>query len=333
LKERAIEHYRCPDCGPSGLLVLRNAAAISNDEIMEAALECTACGKKHPVHNGIPRFVPEQSYTASFGFQWNRHRRTQLDSFTGLPISRDRLFAVSQWPRRMDGQRVLEAGSGAGRFTEVLIETGATLFSFDFSTAVDANFLNNGQAPNLHLSQSDILRVPFAAGSFDKVICLGVLQHTPHPEASFRSLARQVKPGGELVVDVYTRRLISLLQWKYLLRPITTRVDGDTLYRWIARLTPPLVPAAALLRRLLGRAGARLIPIVEYSHLGLAPEVNLEWAILDTFDMYSPTHDHPQSIATVSRWFKDAGFERISVGYGPNGVTGKGCRPTASLGA
>jgi len=300
---------------------------------MEAELHCTACGATHPVHGGVPRFVPRENYAASFGFQWNRHRRTQLDSFTGLPISRERLFAVSGWPQHMEGELVLEAGSGAGRFTEVLVGTGATLYSFDFSTAVDANFRNNGAGPNLHVSQADILRMPFAPASFDKVMCLGVLQHTPDPEASFRSLAAQVKPGGQLVIDVYTLRLVALLQWKYLLRPLTTRMNSATLYRWIARLTPPLIPVAAVLRRLFGRAGARLVPIVEYSHLGLTPEVNRDWAILDTFDMYSPAHDHPQSVAIIKRWFEDAGFERIVVGYGPNGVIGKGHRRVPSAAA
>jgi SAM-dependent methyltransferase len=281
----------------------------------------------HPIRAGVPRFVGPDNYAGSFGFQWNAHRRTQLDSFSGLPISRERLFAVSGWPQSLHGALILEAGSGAGRFTEVLAGTGGTVFSFDFSSAVDANFLNHGAAPNVHLSQSDILHMPFAPGTFDKVMCLGVLQHTPQPEASFKSLVRQVKPGGELGIDVYTRRLVSLLQWKYRLRPLTRRMDPATLYRCIARTTPALVPVARLLRRLLGRAGARLVPIVEYSHLGLPPELNREWAVLDTFDMYAPAHDHPQSRATVARWFRDAGFESVVVDYGPNGVVGRGTRP------
>ena len=49
------------------------------------------------------------------------------------------------------------------------------------------------------------------------------------------------------------------------------------------------------------RIGARLIPIVEYYHSGLSDDLNEEWAVLDTFDMYSPRHDHPQSMGSVRR--------------------------------
>ncbi len=64
-----------------------------------------------------------------------------------------------------------------------------------------------------------------------------------------------------------------------------------------------------------------------YNNLGLPPDLNREWSILDTFDMYSPAHDNPQTIETVKRWFEEEGFGSISVRHGPNGVTGKGHRP------
>ena len=179
----------------------------------------------------------------------------------------------------------------------------------------------------MHFFQGDIFNIPLAEASFDKVVCLGVVQHTPDPHAAFRSLAKYVRPGGQLVIDAYTRNFAALLQWKYLLRPITQRMRKETLYRVIVVVTPPLVPVARLLRRIAGRFGARFVPIVEYSHLGLAPELNVQWAILDTFDMYSPAHDHPQSLESVTRWFREAGFEDINVRPGLNGVVGSGSRP------
>jgi SAM-dependent methyltransferase len=288
---------------------------------------CAGCRESYPIINGIPRFVSLENYTESFGLQWNRHRRTQLDSHTGLPISRNRLFEVTGWPEGMEGETILEAGSGAGRFTEILLGTGAEVFSFDYSSAVEANRLNNGHNPNLHLFQGDIYRIPLRKEAFDRVICLGVLQHTPDPRKAFENLARHVRPGGVLVVDVYTKRLLSLLGWKYLLRPVTKRMEKELLYRIVSRGVPPLVPFAKFLRRFAGRAGARLLPIVEYSHLGLPSELNKEWAILDTFDMYSPTHDHPQSLGTVKGWFREAGFTDAVVRFGPNGVVGWGCKP------
>ena len=97
----------------------------------------------------------------------------------------------------------------------------------------------------------------------------------------------------------------------------------ERLYRLVEAVTPAMIPLARGLRR----AGARLVPIVEYSHLGLSPELNRQWAILDTFDMYSPAHDHPQSLAAVRRWFDAAGLVEVDVRRGPNGVVGNGRRP------
>jgi SAM-dependent methyltransferase len=241
-----------------------------------------------------------------------------------LSLSRQRLFAVSQWSENLQGQRILEAGSEAGRFTEVLLHTGADVFSFDFSNAVEANLSNNSGRLNFHLFQGDIFKIPFAEKSFDKVLCLGVLQHTPDPKRAFMSLAKFVKPGGELVIDVYRGHVFAFFHWKYVLRPITRRMDKECLYRIISVITPRLMPLAATLRKFAGRVGCRLVPILEYSHLKLPPSVNKEWAILDTFDMYSPVHDHPQRLSTVYRWFMSAGFTDVDVRYGPNGIVGKG---------
>lgn len=315
-----IRLLRCPGCGDGSLVIEEEATR----------LRCASCRAVYPVVNGVARFVQREHYAQSFGLQWNVHRRTQLDSYTGLPLSRNRLFQVSCWPQDLRGQTILEAGSGAGRFTEVLVSTGAQVLSFDLSTAVDANFANNGHHANLVIFQADMSEIPVRSRSMDKVICLGVLQHTPDPAAAFRRLTEYVRPGGELVIDVYAARLRSLISWKYALRPLTKRADKRRLHRIIAAVTPSLVPLSAWLYRRAGRLGARLLPIVQYDHLGLSDAINREWAVLDTFDMYAPAHDHPQTLNTVRRWYEDAGFERVTVDYGPNGVIARGSRPAAT---
>lgn len=76
-----------------------------------------------------------------------------------------------------------------------------------------------------------------------------------------------------------------------------------------------------------GRAGARLLPIAEYSYMGLPPEANREWAVLDTFDMLSPQFDLPQSAGTVGAWFEAEGFTNVEVFRGPNGIIARGIAP------
>ncbi|WP_407169523.1 class I SAM-dependent methyltransferase [Bradyrhizobium sp. ORS 111] len=264
------------------------------------------------------------SYVETFGVQWNLHSKVQLDSFTGVPLSYNRLKAATHWPDDLTGDVIVEAGSGAGRFTEHLARTKATILTFDMSDAINANIKNNGHNNNVCFFSGDINDLPIPPGTIDKVLCLGVLQHTPDPKQSFMSLAKLLRPGGLIAIDVYPLWITALMHWKYVLRPITKRMDKDLLYRIIAKYTPPLVPVSIFLRRIAGRAGMRLLPIVQYDYFGISPEINREWAVLDTFDMYSPTYDNPQTMRTVRKWFEEAGMENVTVERGNNGIVARG---------
>ena len=154
--------------------------------------------------NGIPRFVDTDNYAAAFGLQWNNFRQVDLDSFTNKPFSRNRLeTALGQPLETIRGLKILEAGSGAGRFTEILLKYGAEVYSFDLSNAVEANYQNNMPHQNLTLFQGDIMDIHFQDEFFDISLCLGVLQHTPDTSESIRELTRVLKKGGKLVFDHY----------------------------------------------------------------------------------------------------------------------------------
>jgi ubiquinone/menaquinone biosynthesis C-methylase UbiE len=268
------------------------------------------------VKDSIPRFVSPDNYAANFGLQWRAHAGTQLDSRNGSNYSAQRIFESTGWPADMRGQRILEAGSGAGRFTEILAKTGADLFTFDFSRAVEANYSNNKRFPNVCFFQADIYRIPLPDEYFDRVICLGVLQHTPDVAATFQALARKVKPGGYLAVDVYPKTIWQVVHWKYLLRPITTRMKPEPLYTFVKWYAPKLMPLAKIMRGIGGRAAARLVPILDQSDKNVAPEVQLDWTILDTYDALSAAYDQPQTDRTIREWYKAGGFDVIEFNDG-----------------
>ncbi len=115
-------------------------------------------GNLFPYKDGAYRFVRDEGYAASFGYEWNKFQRLQIDKFNGMTQSRDRFFAVTQWDKlNMRGENILEVGSGAGRFTQVVLDfTEADLYSVDYSVAVEANFRNNGSHPRLKLFQANI---------------------------------------------------------------------------------------------------------------------------------------------------------------------------------
>lgn len=185
---------------------------------------------------------------------------------------------------------------------------------------------NNGLRYNLHLFQGDLHLIPLAYELFDKVICLGVLQHTPNPKQAFMSLVPFLRTGGKLVIDIYKKTIFSTFQWKYILRPITKKIDEQRLYQIVEKIVPILLPVAIFFRKIAGSVGSRILPIANYSYLQIPYELNKQWSILDTFDMYSPTYDKPQTIHEVRKWFIEAEFKDFDVRYGPNGIIGRGTK-------
>lgn len=289
-------------------------------------------GERFPIRGGIPRFVEDPAYAESFGDQWRRYRLVQLDSQTGRPLSRQRLFESTGWsPDELAGERVLEAGCGAGRFTEVLLEVGAEVWAIDATSAVDACWENNYGNPRLAVAQADIYALPFGPRSFDRVICYGVLQHTPDPKRAFLSVVEMARPEGLITADVYrTYPYINRTSSKRLWRPLTTRMPRALLRRIVEWYVPKWMPIDTHLERVpkLGRFLVAVVPCWNYTnHLDLTQEQLRAWAILDTFDALAPKYDRPQTIEAVAEWCHEAGLEDADVRYGGNGILINGRRP------
>jgi SAM-dependent methyltransferase len=272
-------------------------------------------GGSYPVVRDIPRICEPGNYTDSFGKQWNAFRLTQIDS-AEQELSRRRFFAETGWtPEQLDGIDLLEVGSGAGRFTRVVLERSrANLFSIDYSNAVEANLKTNGELAGgrLHLFQASIYEMPFPDESFDKIFCIGVLQHTPSFERSIRALVQKAKRGGEIVVDFYPiRGWWTKLSAKYLLRPATKRMAHDRLLGLIEANIGWLIGVHRGLTRVGLGALTRLLPVVDLRTLpaDLSPSELREWAVLDTFDMLSPAYDNPQRIKAVADMFRRSGAD------------------------
>jgi SAM-dependent methyltransferase len=293
---------RCPSC----------RAGLSG----ESTLKCEGCGHAFPVRDGIPRFVPKDNYSKSFGYQWNLHRLTQLDSHVGLPVSKDRLLRESGWSlAELQGRDVLECGSGAGRFTEVLCESGATVTSLDISEAVDANAASNGRSANLRLLQASIYNLPLAEESFDYLLCLGVIQHTPDVERAFKAMFRYLRPGGRFCIDVYAA-VAAYPHLRQLLRPATKRIPPHKLYAVVESVTPQLLPLSNRLGSVprVGGLLTRLVPVANHRHLGLTDSATMRvWSILDTFDWLSPQFERPQSRRRLERWCRDLRLTEFTI--------------------
>jgi 2-polyprenyl-3-methyl-5-hydroxy-6-metoxy-1,4-benzoquinol methylase len=271
-----------------------------------------------PYEKGAYRIVKEDNYTENFGYQWNKFASTQVDKSSRLNMSAVRFFAETGWDKEdLTNKNILEVGSGAGRFSQVILDhTNANLYSVDYSNAVEANFKNNGPNERLKLFQASVYELPFVKAQFDKVICLGVLQHTPDFEKSVKCLIEMAKPGAEVVVDFYAiNGWWTKLHAKYIFRPFTKKMSHEKLYNKIDKNIDWLIKTQRFFSKIkIGKLINRFLPVCDIDGTiptGLPYNQLREWCVLDTFDMYSPQYDDPQKITTVINWFKKYGMENV----------------------
>jgi len=271
-----------------------------------------------PLKNGVIRIVKNDDYADNFGFQWNKFQKVQIDrEQSSSPISKIRFFAETGWASDdLKGKNILEVGCGAGRFSQVVLaSTEANLYSIDLSNAVEANYRNNKHyGERLKIFQASIYEMPFEENSFDKVFCLGVLQHTPDFKKSIQSLAGKVKKGGELVVDFYTiTGWWTKIHAKYIFRPWTKKMSHEKLLEKINRNADWLIKLYNFNYKIgLGKILNRFLPIPDIKATipdNLSQQELRDWVVLDAFDMFSPEYDQPQTIKQVKKWIEEAGME------------------------
>ena len=257
-------------------------------------------GQRFPVVNGIPRFVDSDHYVKSFSFEWNTHDRTQLDIYRDdSPSEREFIAKTAFTPEFLKGKLVLDAGVGAGRYADVASRWGADVVGVDLSYAVEAAQRNLGERPNVWIAQADIGALPFRPATFDIIFSIGVLHHTPDPQAYFKRLVPLLKPGGTIAIWVYPAEGDYLIRQRWI--RFTNKIPPRMFHTWCRwfvpwaqrRLHDPWVGA---LRRIFPFPSHRL---------------GLEYDILDTFDGYSPAYHGVHSVAEVEGWFRHVGLEDV----------------------
>jgi SAM-dependent methyltransferase len=317
VKREHIDYLACPQC--AGALDLEADAA--QTRVREGTLRCQVCAAQYPITNFIPRFSTSTSYADSFGPQWRTFARSQLDT-DRTRESAIRFDSEIGWQiEDLRGKSVVEFGSGAGRFVDVVSRRGAGLvIGLDATDAVDAAQESLGDRDNVLFVQGDIFRAPLRAGAFDFGYSIGVLHHTPDPEESFRILTRMLRPGGRVGLSLYEISLYarpnrnslkvatmdllwSLNLWRCeLFRAVTTRVPQSWFLAYCKSVVPVLhylnkIPVLRYLRYLLPSTCYRHLPVI--------------WSMVDTHDTYATKIVHQYRGKDVFQWFLREGLGDI----------------------
>ncbi len=322
MKKDLLNFVCCPKC--SADFNLKIEEEIKGD-IKKGALICLDCKQQYNITNFIPRFVPDDGYTKSFSFQWNKFKQTQLDEYWQIDLSKKRFFEETRWKDDLSGELICEVGCGMGRFTQHAASTNANIISFDYSKSVDAAYDNNKELENVNFIQADLNFLPFKKKIFDKIFCLGVLQHCPDPKKAFFNLLPYGKDKSNIVADIYKKPSHPFENYYYL-RYFTKGRNPEKLFRYVSLYFSFIYFFTGIIYKIFGSAissrAARFFCIVDYrGQLQIKDKKKMkELCLTDTFDKLSPLYDYPHTIKQVNKWFENITHANLEINTGYNGI-------------
>jgi 2-polyprenyl-3-methyl-5-hydroxy-6-metoxy-1,4-benzoquinol methylase/glycosyltransferase involved in cell wall biosynthesis len=292
-----VDLLRCPSC-------------LGRLEPGDGRLRCRGdCGRSYAVADSIPRFATDLDEGVAqvqrvFDFEHRRYERSAWTRFE--PDLVDRFLNDCRLRRSFfRGKTVLDAGCGSGRWTYALAHLGANVMAIDLTLGgVESARAALSDLP-VGFAQASIFEPPFEPETFDFVMSWGVLHHTPDTRAAFSRLVPLVRPGGTLYVMVYEKQ--PSLRWygteslRFVLRQLSDEQRYAFCRHLVLNARHPYRFAAL----------SRLFMVAAYDPL--TSPVDPETYQFGLFDAYSPKYNHVHTREEVATWFRESGFEPVTV--------------------
>lgn len=347
MKARLQDYLACPECGTPNLdlKVFRE----EGEEIIEAELDCTACGRCYWVIEGVPRMLPDAlratvrqyhpEFFARHGIQADQkpsgddvartlafftRQRVELFEENAVPevLARFEQTLNLRIPeaRSFRGKFGLDAGCGEGRYCYTLARYGAEIVGMDLGNSVDWAFKRNRGNPSVHIVQGSIFQPPFRPGVFDFVMSIGVIHHLTEPRRGFAALAPLLHAGGSIHIWVYGLENMSFVY----------RVSHLTPLRTITRRLPPRgtyllsVPLALTLQLFvflpvnIARRFPKIRQRVDQQLLDVAALPSLH-KVAEVHDRIGAPVTHFLTREELQDWYREAGLEEIQIVLTPGG--------------
>jgi 2-polyprenyl-6-hydroxyphenyl methylase / 3-demethylubiquinone-9 3-methyltransferase len=125
---------------------------------------------------------------------------------------------------------ILDIGCGAGFLCNPLAQEGHRVCGLDLSvsslTVARKNRADASVGPAVRYICGDCSSLPFAAGSFDAVCAMDVLEHVERPDRLVSESSRVLRPGGRFFFYTFNR---NFLTWLIVIKGV----------EWFVRNTPP----------------------------------------------------------------------------------------------
>ena len=130
----------------------------------------------------------------------------------GRLVAKTQEQVIASFLAPLEGKTILDVGTGTGRAALALAGRGARVTGVDASAEMLAVAERRAEAKKLAVkfSRGDVHRLEFPDRSFDAVVCLRVLMHTPDWRRSLAELCRVSR--SRVVLDYPARRSAAALQ-------------------------------------------------------------------------------------------------------------------------
>jgi len=166
----------------------------------QRAIQDTKVGSETTLEALVGRWTAHMRWRTDFA-QW-RERRLWQERYQA-----DRLRQIEDFCGPVVGRRILDLGCGMGGLVVALRQAGARAIGHDPNRAYGAICTLRAARYDLPLPFVTATgeALPFAAGSFDIVVCLDVLEHAESLEGTLGEIARVLAPGGHAIVTATNR--------------------------------------------------------------------------------------------------------------------------------
>lgn len=126
---------------------------------------------------------------------------------------------------QLKGKRVLDIGCGGGILAESMADAGASVTGIDLSEkalgVARLHLLESGKKVDYRMISAEELATQ-AAGTFDVVTCMEMLEHVPNPASTIAACAALAKPSGHVFFSTINRNLkayvLAIIGAEYILR-------------------------------------------------------------------------------------------------------------------
>ena len=125
-------------------------------------------------------------------------------------IEQRRLEIIRAFAGDVRGLDLAEIGSGGGHVLRMF--RGARLTAIDVSSVFLDTARKNLAGYDARFIKGEVDKLDLPSGSFDRIVCTEVLEHTQDPEAILATITRLLRPSGVAVITVPNDPLILRLK-------------------------------------------------------------------------------------------------------------------------